>query len=105
MSAVRRTVVVMTADEGNPTTDGTEVDQQDGGPGSHNEGASGGSHNDSGSGGTSDARFLKDACPVCEFGMVGESAHKVDESIELADLAALTDIYAGVLSRFFRNAA
>ena len=57
------------------------------------------------SGGTSDARFLKDACPVCEFGMVGESAHKIDESVALSDLAALTDIYAGVLSRFFRTAA
>lgn len=56
------------------------------------------------SGGTSDARFLKDACPVCEFGMVGESAHKVDESVPVADLAALTDIYAGVLARFFGKA-
>lgn len=53
------------------------------------------------SGGTSDARFLKDACPVCEFGMVGESAHKVDENVSVADLEALTDIYAGVLARFF----
>jgi succinyl-diaminopimelate desuccinylase len=57
------------------------------------------------SGGTSDARFLKDACPVCEFGMVGESAHKVDENVAVADLDALTDIYAGVLARFFGNAA
>lgn len=57
------------------------------------------------SGGTSDARFLKDVCPVCEFGMVGESAHKVDESIDIADLAALTDIYADFLARFLRTAA
>ena len=57
------------------------------------------------SGGTSDARFLKDACPVCEFGMVGESAHKVDENVAVADLDALTDIYAGVLARFFGTAA
>lgn len=57
------------------------------------------------SGGTSDARFLKDACPVCEFGMVGESAHKVDENVAIADLDTLTDIYAGVLARFFGTAA
>lgn len=56
------------------------------------------------SGGTSDARFLKDACPVCEFGMVGESAHKVDENVPLSDLEALTAIYAGVLARFFGRA-
>ncbi len=56
------------------------------------------------SGGTSDARFLKDACPVCEFGMVGESAHKVDENIAVADLGGLADIYAGVLDRYFEAA-
>ncbi len=52
-------------------------------------------------GGTSDARFIKDVCPVCEFGMVGASAHKVDESVEVADIEALSDIYLGVLARFF----
>ncbi|HRK96609.1 MAG TPA: succinyl-diaminopimelate desuccinylase, partial [Rhodospirillales bacterium] len=57
------------------------------------------------SGGTSDARFLKDACPVCEFGMVGESAHKVDENVAVADIEALTSIYAGVLARFFGQPA
>ena len=57
------------------------------------------------SGGTSDARFLKDACPVCEFGMVGESAHKVDENVAVADVEALTAIYAGVLDRFFEKLA
>jgi succinyl-diaminopimelate desuccinylase len=51
------------------------------------------------SGGTSDARFIKDACPVCEFGMVGESAHKVDENILVADLDRLSEIYLGVLDR------
>ncbi len=53
------------------------------------------------SGGTSDARFIKDVCPVLEFGPVGESAHKVDENIALADLAALTSIYHAVLTDFF----
>lgn len=49
------------------------------------------------SGGTSDARFIKDVCPVCEFGMVGESAHKVDENVPLDDLERLSRIYRGVL--------
>ena len=49
-------------------------------------------------GGTSDARFIKDLCPVIEFGLVGESIHKVDESVPLADLEALTRVYAAVLA-------
>ena len=53
------------------------------------------------SGGTSDARFIKDFCPVAEFGLVGQTMHKVDERIALADLEALTDIYAAVLDGFF----
>lgn len=57
------------------------------------------------SGGTSDARFLKDACPVCEFGMVGETAHKVDESIAVADIETLTRIYADVLARYLGRPA
>jgi succinyl-diaminopimelate desuccinylase len=52
-------------------------------------------------GGTSDARFIKDVCPVAELGLVGRTMHKVDEHVTLADLAALTAIYAGVLDRFF----
>jgi succinyl-diaminopimelate desuccinylase len=57
------------------------------------------------SGGTSDARFIKDYCPVAEFGLVGQTMHKVDERVPLADLARLTDIYADVLERFFAAAA
>lgn len=57
------------------------------------------------SGGTSDARFIKDVCPVCEFGMVGASAHKVDENVALSDIDALSDIYLGVLARFFGEPA
>jgi succinyl-diaminopimelate desuccinylase len=52
-------------------------------------------------GGTSDARFIKDYCPVVEFGATGQTMHKVDERIALADLAQLTDIYADLLQRFF----
>jgi succinyl-diaminopimelate desuccinylase len=52
-------------------------------------------------GGTSDARFIRAHCPVAEFGLVGQTMHKTDERVRLADLAALTEIYARVLSRYF----
>jgi len=53
------------------------------------------------SGGTSDARFIKNYCPVVEFGLVGRTMHQVDERVALADLAALTAIYRRVLDRYF----
>lgn len=53
------------------------------------------------SGGTSDARFIKDYCPVAEFGLVGTSMHKVDEHAPIADIRKLADIYALVLTRYF----
>lgn len=56
-------------------------------------------------GGTSDARFIKDACPVCEFGMVGQSMHKADEHCSVADIEKLTDIYHRILARYFARAA
>ena len=52
-------------------------------------------------GGTSDARFIKDACPVCEFGMVGQTMHKADERCAVADLENLSDIYLRVLQSYF----
>jgi succinyl-diaminopimelate desuccinylase len=52
-------------------------------------------------GGTSDARFIKDYCPVAEFGMVGRTMHKVDEAVDVADIVLLARIYEGVLDRFF----
>jgi succinyl-diaminopimelate desuccinylase len=52
-------------------------------------------------GGTSDARFIHTHCPVAEFGLVGQTMHKVDERVELSDLAALTAIYHTFLSLFF----
>ena len=52
-------------------------------------------------GGTSDARFIKDYCPVAEFGLVGNTAHKVDEHVAIADLETLTRIYAAVLRGAF----
>ena len=54
-------------------------------------------------GGTSDARFIKDYCPVAEFGLVGQTMHKVDERVALADLHALTDVYAAVLDAYFAD--
>ena len=53
------------------------------------------------SGGTSDARFVKDYCPVVEFGLVGQTIHMVDENVALADLEGLTVIYEDVLRRWF----
>lgn len=52
-------------------------------------------------GGTSDARFIKDHCPVVEFGLTNETAHKVDENSRVDDIRALADIYAEVLARYF----
>jgi succinyl-diaminopimelate desuccinylase len=53
------------------------------------------------SGGTSDARFIKNFCPVTEFGLVSQTMHKVDERIAVADVRALTDIYAKILDGYF----
>lgn len=50
-------------------------------------------------GGTSDARFIKNHCPVLEFGLVSQTMHKVDEHVAVDDLEALTQIYLGVLER------
>lgn len=52
-------------------------------------------------GGTSDARFITRACPVVEFGIVGQTMHKVDERVKVADVDALTAIYAKVLEDYF----
>ena len=56
------------------------------------------------SGGTSDARFLKDVCPVVEFGLVGATIHQVDERVPVADLEALTRVYQALLASFVRPA-
>jgi succinyl-diaminopimelate desuccinylase len=53
------------------------------------------------SGGTSDARFIKDYCPVLEFGLVGATMHQVDERTSIADLATLTAVYRKILDRYF----
>ena len=55
-------------------------------------------------GGTSDARFIKDYCPVAEFGLTGQTMHKVDERVPVSDLLALTEIYEAVLDGYFAEA-
>ena len=52
-------------------------------------------------GGTSDARFIKDCCPVLEFGLVGATMHQTDEHTGVADLATLTAVYRRILERYF----
>jgi succinyl-diaminopimelate desuccinylase len=52
-------------------------------------------------GGTSDARYIKDYCPVVEFGLVGQTMHMVDERVALADLETLTQIYQRFLHDWF----
>jgi succinyl-diaminopimelate desuccinylase len=53
------------------------------------------------SGGTSDARFIKNYCPVIEFGLVGQTMHQIDERTAVADLVKLTAIYRRILDRYF----
>lgn len=53
------------------------------------------------SGGTSDARFVKNHCPVVEFGLVGKTMHQVDERVEIAQIEQLKSIYARILQDYF----
>ena len=53
------------------------------------------------SGGTSDARFIKDICPVVEFGLISRTMHKVDECVSVSDLSLLSDVYLEILKRYF----
>lgn len=52
-------------------------------------------------GGTSDARFVKNHCPVVEFGLVGQSMHQVDEHVQVAHIHQLKTIYARILRDYF----
>jgi succinyl-diaminopimelate desuccinylase len=52
-------------------------------------------------GGTSDARFIKDYCPVLEFGLVGQTMHAVDECAPVADLVTLTAAYRRIIEKYF----
>ncbi|KTQ95341.1 succinyl-diaminopimelate desuccinylase [Aureimonas ureilytica] len=53
------------------------------------------------SGGTSDARYIKNHCPVVEFGLVGKTMHMANERVALSDLETLTAIYETFLTRWF----
>lgn len=53
------------------------------------------------SGGTSDARFVREHCPVVEFGLVGQSMHQVDERVEIAQIHQLKAIYGRILRDYF----
>jgi len=52
-------------------------------------------------GGTSDARFIKDHCPVAEFGLVGQTMHQANENVACADIETLSEIYRVVLEKYF----
>jgi len=54
------------------------------------------------SGGTSDARFIRKIAPCLEFGLVGKTMHKIDESVPLSDLKKLTNIYLNILENYFK---
>ena len=52
-------------------------------------------------GGTSDARFIKNYCPVLELGLVGATMHQTDECVAVDDLATLTAVYRKILEQYF----
>jgi len=54
-------------------------------------------------GGTSDARYIHKICTCAEFGLIGQTMHKTDESQDVSDITALADIYKGVLDRYFEK--
>nr|WP_321454500.1 succinyl-diaminopimelate desuccinylase [uncultured Cohaesibacter sp.] len=54
-------------------------------------------------GGTSDARFIKNYCPVIEFGLVGQTMHMVDEHVAVADLEQLADVYYAFMVDYFEQ--
>ncbi|MCC8368991.1 MAG: succinyl-diaminopimelate desuccinylase [Rickettsia endosymbiont of Oxypoda opaca] len=52
------------------------------------------------SGGTSDARFVKNYCPIVEFGLLSETAHKINEYTKITDLQKLYNVYYNSLTKF-----
>ena len=52
-------------------------------------------------GGTSDARFIRNLCPVLEFGLVGQTMHQINECVAVDDLNALTDAYSALIEAYF----
>jgi succinyl-diaminopimelate desuccinylase len=56
-------------------------------------------------GGTSDARFIRDLCPVIEFGLVGTTMHQVDERVPVEDITALSRVYRRIIEGYFGGTA
>ena len=54
-------------------------------------------------GGTSDARFIKNICPVTEFGLVGKTMHAIDERVEIIQINQLKEIYTRILEAYFEK--
>ena len=54
-------------------------------------------------GGTSDARFVKNVCPVVEFGLVGKTMHSVDERVDISQIHPLKSIYTRILKDYFAS--
>jgi succinyl-diaminopimelate desuccinylase len=54
-------------------------------------------------GGTSDARFIKEHCPVAEIGLPGGTMHMADECVAVAEIERLTELYAEILHAYFAN--
>ena len=54
-------------------------------------------------GGTSDARFIKNYCPVIEFGLVGQTMHMVDEHVAVADIEQLAEVYYEFMMQYFER--
>jgi succinyl-diaminopimelate desuccinylase len=52
-------------------------------------------------GGTSDARFIRDLCPVVEFGLVGQTMHQINECVPVAELEALSGVYSALIEAYF----
>jgi len=57
------------------------------------------------SGGTSDARFIKNHSAVAEFGLMNQTAHKVDECARVEDIRKLADIYYEMIAGYFQESA
>ena len=51
-------------------------------------------------GGTSDARFIRDYCPVVEFGLVGDTMHQINENTKVDDIVMLKQIYKNFLKNY-----
>jgi len=56
-------------------------------------------------GGTSDARYIKDFCPVVEFGLVNATMHQVDERVPVEDLETVARVYGRIIERYFAQSA